>query len=460
MTMTIAQFRVGLKYISNGVAKLAARIRKILLRKPAAPTGKPNDALKKGLDEDESYQEFSRKVTGLDDIIIKLGVHERMAASHQYMYEMGRRDGALGVRLDNLPNIARAIAKEMFRHIYVIIKGKIAAQHAEVQASKSIKDSDESLYNREQAYYNYVKYQSRFFPRNYSFFLFMLYLVVSFALILADIPLAFKLIRDGFNIQGSPRYPFQQLFIDGNFLRVLAHNWETVFTAFGIALCTIYIKIYYDEFVGTPYANRVMTFKRFMSENGFESEAGVKENIQKEHREKVVAKTLIFIVTILAIVVLAYFRLEVAARAKLFEVTFFSKAACIAITLLFPLIGGICLSYSLNNIQNLTRLWSAKRHCSQTKGEWTKSVKEYSIIEKTYNDLEAAGEKLLGEHLIEEYVEYLIAFYERGYAIGGMQPDKYIGGEDFFTKILEWRNLAVSRKISINIGISNSIIKQ
>ncbi|WP_315823901.1 hypothetical protein [Paraflavitalea speifideaquila] len=71
-------------------------------------------------------------------------------------------------------------------------------------------------------------------------------------------------------------------------------NWETVFTATGIALCTIYIKIYYDEFVGTPYANRLMTFKRFLSENGFDSKDDEK-SVLKEHRMKGILKTVVFL---------------------------------------------------------------------------------------------------------------------------------------------------------------------
>ncbi len=83
-------------------------------------------------------------------------------------------------------------------------------------------------------------------------------------------------------------------------------------------------------------------------------------------------------------------------------------------------------------------------------------MEKFTIVEKKYYDLFAADEKLINENLfVEEYKDYLVAFYERGYAIGGMQPDKYAGGEDFYNKILEWRSLAVSRRINIHIGLSN-----
>ncbi|WP_315823900.1 hypothetical protein [Paraflavitalea speifideaquila] len=98
------------------------------------------------MDEDNSYGNYIRAIDGLDDVIVKLGLHKRIAASHEYMYEMGRRDGSLGVTLDNLLNIARANALEMFRHIYVIIRGQLATLKAEFEVANNIKLYDETLY--------------------------------------------------------------------------------------------------------------------------------------------------------------------------------------------------------------------------------------------------------------------------------------------------------------------------
>lgn len=444
--------------IAGKIARFLLKIKKFLRSKPVT-SGTPG-TLNSGtnnLDDDLSYEEYAGKIAGLDDVIVTLGIHKRSSASHKYMYEMGRRDGSLGVVLHNLVEIARANARELFRHIYVILKGKLAALKAGYDAAAIVKEYDETLYKREQAYYDYVKYQYRFFPRSHSFFLFLLYLVFAVALIIADMPLALTLIQNGFNLAGgADRETFPFLFKD-NFWQIIAANWETTITAVGIALCTIYIKIYYDEFVGTPYANKLMTFKRFLIENGIEHLEDTEINIKKEHNKKEKWKTGLFIFTIASIVILAIFRLQTTiAINEAFTINFFSGAAFIAITILFPLIGGICLSYSLNNIQNLTRLWAAKGKCKKSRRKWIRSVRAFTIAEKNYNDLIAADRRLGDEErLVEEYKAYLIAFYERGYAIGGMQPEKYTRGEDFFTKILEWRNIAISRKINNHIGNLN-----
>ena len=256
-----------------------------------------------GLDHDGPYEEYSGKIKALDDIIVKLGVHERVGAAHQYMYEMGRRDGALGIRLPNLPEIGLSIAQELLRHINVMLRGRLGKLNAEVSAAQNILQNQQNAYNREQAYYDYIQYQYRFFPRNYSYLLFVIYMVFGIGLIFADIPLAFELIKIGFGLPIPPdELSFIHLFDKGMFWAVLSANWETVITALGIAFCTIYIKIYYDEFVGTPYANRVMTFRKFMEENGFEQPHESKEEIIREHNRKNSVKTALVIITLIAII--------------------------------------------------------------------------------------------------------------------------------------------------------------
>lgn len=415
---------------------------------PATPLEEPPAA--NGLDGDEPYEEYSTRISRMDDIIVNMGLHKRISASHKYMYEMGRRDGALGIKM-NITGIARASAQAMFRHIYVILKGKIGALKATLESKEKIMQDDEKLYSNEQRYYDYLQYQYRFFPRSHSLLLFFIYAAVALALIIADMPLALQLIQRGFNLPGPG---FEELFKPGNFLTTIAANWETSLTALGVALSTVYIKIFYDEFIGTPYANSLMTSKKFLEEMGIENPDKIDGRIRREGAIKVSAKLILFIGTIAAIMLLALFRFE---TAKEFEKAEFTKIpyagkAFVAITLLFPVIGGICLSYALNNIQNLLRYSGAKRRCEKTRSAFQIAVEAYTVARINYEDITAATEGLNEENsAVDEFTNHLAAFYTRGYAIGGMQPEKYTKGEDFFNKIQEWRNIAIARKINHNI---------
>jgi hypothetical protein len=192
-----------------------------------------------------------------------------------------------------------------------------------------------------------------------------------------------------------------------------------------------------------------------MEENGFvPTETG--EDVNREHKRKGYIKTGLVIITMLAILLIAMFRLQTVAKNGEFDINFFTVGAFIAITMLFPVMGGICLSYSLNNLQNLTRLSKARKKCLVYRNSLQASIKQFSDLKKEYEDVNAAAEQFNNEEkVVEEYKNYLIAFYGRGYAIGGMQPEKYSKGEDFYSKILEWRNVAISAKINHHIAKTN-----
>ncbi len=464
----------GLSWIWKRVLQCLQSITKTVLRflhwikiqltrsKPILPAPLPTPPVTGGLDRDDSFDEYAQKIAGMDDVVVNLGLHKRISASHKYMYEMGRRDGALGVSLTNLADIASATAQEIFRHIYVIIKGSLAAMLAEKDTRQGIMDYDDTCHQRDLAYYDYVKYQYRFFPRNYSWILFFFYTFIAIALIIADIPLALKLIQEGFNLSGSTEEAktFPYLFSDGKFWQIIALNWETVTTAAGISLCTVYIKIFYDDFIGTPYANKMMTFKRFVEDNKLQSniltDEDMYDSINRENRYKRIWKMGLAGFTVLAIVVLALFRLEVAKEADAFDSSFISGAAFVMITLLFPVIGGICLSHALTNAQNMIRLHGAQHKCTRSRKVYLTAVAQYTIAQKRYEDMVAAEQRLCDEdRMVNEYQGYLIAFYKRGFSTGGMQPEKYTRGEDFYSKILEWRNIAVSRNINHHISKLN-----
>jgi hypothetical protein len=179
-------------------------------------------------------------------------------------------------------------------------------------------------------------------------------------------------------------------------------------------------------------------------------------DIRKEYRYKRNWKTGLAIFTVAAIVVLAFFRLQTAHKNEDFDLSFASGAAFVIITILFPIIGGICLSHALTNFQNMVRLRRARRKCGKSRQEYLQAVEAYILIQKKYEDLMATSERLCDEdRMVAEYEDYLLAFYRRGFSTGGMQPEKYIKGEDFYSKIMEWRNVAVSRKINHHISKLN-----
>lgn len=408
-------------------------------------TGDPKNVDTVMEDGDTFDDDYSEKLNGLDDIVAGLGVHRRMTASNRQLFNMGKRDGAAGIRTD-IGNIARCTARLMFQQLFVLVKGRLGALDAQLQSEKNIMEVEEKLYRNEQAYHDYITYQYRFFPRNYSFLLAGIYFVVAFLLIVADLPLALKLIQKGFDIEGPG---FGDLFVQGEFWSTLAANWETGITALGIALCTVYIKIFYDEYVGTPYGNKLMSNKKFIDENGFQhDDEEMSRQVSQESKGKFAVKVLLVTATIVCIVILALFRNETNTPDQ-GPPKMYAMMAFLAITILFPVIGGVCLSYSLNNLQNRLRLIRAKRICEKRLQRLKEKVQQYTLTKSNHEDLAAAVERLGNEQeMIEEYKDYLLAYYRRGYALGAQQPDNHVKEQDFFNRVEHWRNLLLSKAIN------------
>jgi hypothetical protein len=204
----------------------------------------------------------------------------------------------------------------------------------------------------------------------------VIYGFFSVALVLADIPLALELTRIGFNLKSDPQNPISNLFQYGsdegflfNFLKVLTVNWEVVLFAVGIAFCTIYIKVYYDDFIGSPLENLIKKSPESpkesyeeLQEEVYQSNSEKYENNGKPEDDKPTAdkigavrsrfnrlwwirfviKTLVLLILFTAILILGYFRYSVVVTQQKSEIKGISPTVIFftytILTLLFPII--------------------------------------------------------------------------------------------------------------------------
>src|SRR5262249_35965970 len=119
-------------------------------------------------------------------------------------------------------------------------------------------------YKTKNAYYEKLNRAYQYNHRQFSLLLGFIYGFFALVLVLADIPLALELTKLGFNLKADPNNAISDLFVfnapEGFFfhtIKILSANWEVVLFATGVAFCTIYIKIFYDDFVGVPLENLI-----------------------------------------------------------------------------------------------------------------------------------------------------------------------------------------------------------
>ena len=409
------------------------------------------------------YENFEKNLKHFDDELVIPELQEKFMAHKKYMLESGQRDGILGINSDKINIIAETNAQNLFDQANVKLSGKLAAMKAELESKERIKDRDELNDRAQHEYFRYMQHGYRYFPRSFSRLLFLFYFITFIILFVADIPLALRLIIYGFNLKSDGR--LSELFV-GNTLEIIKSNWEVFVTSIGIASCSVYIKIFYDEYIGTPYGNKLITkmkyidlYKQKISEHAENIQEKDWQTIDKETSNKSRWKYGVLIFTIVAILALAYFRIHTLSFIKINAVGepmlteqprgVPLNLAIIAITLIFPVISGICLSLALTNRQNYLRFEEAKKDCTQSNTVFINSLMAFTDLKKKSDDLQAEHENWKNDsQRVKNYAGILLAHYEYGRNIGIAEPDKFMKEKDFYEKVELWREKIISKKIN------------
>lgn len=397
---------------------------------------------------------------------------ENFNLSKSFMFKLGYSNGINNKSLVKVIDLARVYSERLIDQVRSYLIGERNAleilnnQNLEYEARCKIQESSDH------SNLQLMEFYKTQFPRTFSSILLRIYLFVAFFLFLADIPLAVELIKNGLDMGFTDSNLLKEISEifgkDGNFdfrWQVIFQNWEVFLTAFGVAFFTIYIKIFFDEFLVLQYGDKEIIniklknvlFKTLNVENSNSEEVDdILNRIKKSRRKLNVIKILLFILTLGSIFTLALFRAEVYSSIQLKLPVDQNVVFCafLCITLMFPIMSGICLSYGLGYLQNINKF---------------RSVKELQV--KSYQDLLAASTKLnttvheleaieselelwsieKNDELINKYTEVLLCFYYHGFNAGRYNSDTHTSGLTFYEKIQYWQNKSVAKLINEQI---------
>jgi len=290
----------------------------------------------------------------------------------------------------------------------------------------------------------------------------VVYIIVAILLIIADIPLSVKLTKEGF---------------------VLKEWWEVIAMSLGIALCTVYVKIYYDEFIAHPIEKSVTQFKPKNLPGVDQNEQELK-SIKTTWLVRFSVKTFILLFSLVTIMALGIFRFQFfeGQVKRSFNATnttnttggltyntpsgsgnnlytdYFdwkTKTAFILITILFPVIGGVCASLGADKIQNYRELKQTDKNCALKQQVYLNSLKDLNEVEKRLkncaNYLKWCSEE--GNFIIE-YTSFFISHYVHGYERGIIKANL---GKDLFNKAEELRKKLIAKQaFSVTQSISSN----
>lgn len=462
-----------IKYLSGAFKPLFTSIAKVV--KPKGSQLKDNQSD----DENSIAIEFSADEIKQNFSFNEEGSHsssnyEQVSLVGSSFMRIGYKDGILGKDKTLVETLAKTWVLNFRDSQKEKCDSKVKEYEGEVQIKKQLFEDAKSDYDLQQKHNHFLNKDYRRDSRKFSLFLGILYIVISLSLILADIPLALKLTQQGFDLDMDKENTVQMLF--ENPWEVFTGNWEVFILAIGIALCAIFIKIYYDEFIGTPVDKVVTELKNL---NDVESEEEKKAaKIIKRRRFR--AKTGLLCFSLATIILLGIFRFQTvqridrehriastslsnnsftfledenatAANLELPEQSFFEMGVnlltFIFITLLFPIIGGICASLGLNHLHNRRILKRSRKLLSQSQTLFNKSKADLVSSEKEFIKWNNRQTWCKQEKFVNQISDFLYKCYLHGYETGYLSPEKAHGRGDIYSQAEELRRKKISRKI-------------
>lgn len=334
-----------------------------------------------------------------------------IAESGEYFRKIGDVDGQYGVEEKSMHSIVRNAALRTRAYIETIFLGQRDGVKSELEAKQVLLDYAKKDFENEDANLEREIKAKQWKPKSYFLFLGFLYVLIGVGLIYADVVISLKTGADIFEL--NDRY-------------------EELGMAIGIALCTIYIKIYFDLYFLPSIEKSVTTFKK---ENlpGCSDDIEEIKKIKRVWNYRLIFHTLLFILCITTIVFLGISRfnliepeiikdlieLETIKSKDEYKRNIYNILSFILVSLLFPLIGGICTAIGIHKIGNSIIIRKAKSQFNKSKERYNEAQKEVSLLNKRLNNYESYVSWCSVEGtFIADNTDFFYACYNHGYDYG------------------------------------------
>jgi hypothetical protein len=405
------------------------------------------------------------------------GIESHVRTRGKYFFVLGFENGVKGLihNVAQSVEIARGEARHLVEYVKAVSLGKKQALESALNVNREILKDEKIRYDNANDYLERITHYYQNEPRSFARPLGWFYLVIAIILIGADIPLAQKLTSEGFQLDEQGKI-----------------SWLLVA---GLALCSVYIKIYYDEYIATPLGTSVLQFKGIpgigkkkptnqnepISENEKNENETIlsKENskVKREYWVKFIVKTSVLLFTFYTIRHLGIFRyLYINDNEREVLITFaqwmvdnklinienrgdqiafaleVTRNAFIFITLIFPIIGGICLSLSLNIFRNRRWMKKADSDSNKKRDQYVVALSKVNSIERDFEDFKNIFEEWHGKDEGERHMDFFTqvfnAYFKLGYNTGFTQPDAFNANDEIYTQVEKMRRGIIARKIN------------
>jgi hypothetical protein len=322
----------------------------------------------------------------------------------------GRSDG----RLEINPSLAADIIKSEAKELQGLIKGVFTSKVIIDDTTKTDRENSFNIakgdLDTQKEYVGAIEKKYRFDYKDFAVFIGILYILFSIGFLIADVPLSRLVVQQGFEIKSN---------IDAWLLTI------------GITLVGVYFKIWWDEYVN-PGVEKIVTKNRKKNLEGFETipekdlEQGIK-TVKRARYGRGLLKAAILLTALFSIGILGYFRYivyiytEFTLQSKPIPdalASFSAVSGFILISILFPFLGGICLSIGTDKVQNWKERRSAKRQLRNREKEYLIALKAKEDAQKELNASVECLEWSKDKTFVEDRKDLFTSRYNSGYNIG------------------------------------------
>lgn len=334
----------------------------------------------------------------------------------------GSRDGGIPVRIPKISSVAKMKALRTIQHVMTVYSAKLEKLKILIESKKIIKNNKE----KELVFWQDINSQTiKFYNksyRNFSLFTAWMCFIFGSVLLIADLPLSLQLVGF-FGIGKANKANFSSI-IEGN------PDADLLLFALGIMFCTIYIKLLYDEYINTRLGEWI-----------------VENENKKEWVIKTVVKICVLLLFLIVLAYLGYFRTvyspiklnnDIISRMDISKATVVHiiTMCYIGISILIPIISGVCYSYAFS-------IWHNRKLKKEGEVNVVRLTNEFNYILEDIGEDESALKGLelaLKEWSSDEKKELLCQEFLEHYNMGFLKEYRTKYGNDFYRQVEEIRN--------------------
>lgn len=389
-----------------------------------------------------------------DGNLVPATLKEHFNILYKQFKDLGEQKGRLGH--DDIPTIdalAQSEASIFHERVKAEVGGKVDALVINRDCHKTHLDKMQSDYEQQKNYYNAFQNERITNPNSFSWLLLGFYLTVGVTLLFADCVLALNLMSIAFNFSTSQDTAVNLTSLGtADTWPIIKHNWQVLITSLGIALLSIYIKIFYDEYIGPADGNSQIRAKWIVDNIAEDtaSKSKVKTWLYIEMGLKFLIRCIILGTTLYLLYLLAQLRFyaEVSLDPQgVFALHKETRTTVFLLTLLFPVVAGICFSLGIKVWQNRKSFKRSKNELNLAKTLLDNAITKYQLSEKQLTNAQKTFmDWITPDSFLADTKRYLIASYKNGYWIDYVNPDHNDIITDIVERMADFRNKNTARR--------------